>query len=124
MSRNLNVYASQYQPERIHVVRLPWRSVATLVVDFTGAMPAGTAIASVTWRGLYGGLSGQAITGKKASIVLGAGWWCDEIEVTATLGDGSVISQAVQVKRSLVTRWWGGTPPTAYGGYQELTVTV
>lgn len=123
--RNTTAYVSAYQPTRPHVTRMVRGEVTPLTAEFSGAMPAGTTIASVTWRcsnpwPAY--MADAAIDETRATVNLTAQWgYCSAVKCTATLSDGRVLAQLFELKVQ-EGPWFQGELPNPPSGPYSLTV--
>lgn len=101
MTRSSTLYASAYDTERLHEVRLLEGAQRPLRIDLNGVLPAGETISSVAWDA-----SGQCVaqlTSPAAAARSFSAWLTGltrgtgVIEARATASDGSVSVHRVSV---------------------------
>lgn len=101
MTRSSTLYASAYDPERLHEVRLLKGAQRPLRIDLNGALPAGVTIASVEWGA--GSQCVVEVTSPTAGARSFSAWLTGSnrgtgvIEATAIASDGSVTVHRISV---------------------------
>lgn len=102
LGRTTKAYVSGYARDRVHSSRLYATEKRSLVADFSGAVPAGSTIASIVWNmdcPYSVAMSAAAIDGLQARCLIQAIWpgW-QPMRCLATLASGEVYSQLFMVQ--------------------------
>lgn len=101
MSRASTLYASAYDTERLHELRIRVGASRSFTVDMNGAMPADVTISAVAWDA-----SGQSVASLSAdsagarsfgASLSGLNEGNGEIAAVATLSNGDVSVQRISV---------------------------
>lgn len=122
MARSVTAYVSFYQPTRCHVTNFVRGNVFTLGANFVACLN-GETITEATWRtdNTSATSFGSAdIDGGLVTIVCTAGCGMARVKCSATLSDGSVVSQLFKIGVQS-SPWYSGESVGASG---EASVTV